>query len=154
MESQGDKQHGEQKADEESADPQPNGGARIDAPKPEPATQECEDKPNCGCRRDEGWKSPHVIVQVVLVIIAFFAACIYYGQLKEMQRNGELTKRNYALQTKTLRLDERAWVAPETVSGKAEKDKTFTITVIVKNTGKTFRKEIFWNRGLGVEATR
>jgi len=54
----------------------------------------------------------------------------------------DIAQQGLAATIDNFRLDQRAWVAEDTISGFPEVDKPFGIQVVIKNTGKTFAKHI------------
>jgi hypothetical protein len=70
------------------------------------------------------------IITLVAVLVAIFSAV-----------------KSINLTRETSHLDQRAWVAPDVISGKPEEGKPYEITVLVKNTGKTFAREFYMQAG-------
>jgi hypothetical protein len=58
-----------------------------------------------------------------------------------MRRATNIAANNYQVQTEALHVDQRARVAQSEISGKAELDKPYFVTIKMKNTGKTFAKQ-------------
>lgn len=85
-------------------------------------------------------------VQLATVIVGVAVAFIYGCQLNEMRKTSRIAADNYALQTTALHIDQRAYVGvldtPKTVPAKGEKLK---VTIVVKNFGKTFAREVAMN---------
>ena len=92
---------------------------------------------------------------VVAAFMTFLAICvqafIYNAQLKEMKKSTDATTKaaeaaqESVVQAREIsRLDQRAWVAATvmTMTGKPEVDKSFTVDVLVRNSGKTFAKKV------------
>src|SRR5438105_3373559 len=88
------------------------------------------------------WKNPQwwqVLVQAVLIPAGIYALVIYSEQLDQMQESTKAATDAIKLARDNAHLDQRAWIAPTTVSGKpAELNKPFEIQMQIKNTGKTF----------------
>jgi hypothetical protein len=89
----------------------------------------------------------HYRLQLALLVVGIVVAFIYAGQLYEMQKSthaatqaAKAAKNSINLSRENAHLDQRAWVAQDSLNGKAESGKPYTITILVKNTGKTFAK--------------
>jgi hypothetical protein len=87
----------------------------------------------------------HYRVQLAAVFVGAVVAVIYGCQLNEMRKstNAATSAANSAKKSleqieRNAHLDQRAWVAPDLLDGKAELGKPYTITILIKNTGKTF----------------
>jgi hypothetical protein len=86
------------------------------------------------------WHRRNERMQCALIVVGVMVMFIYAGQLYEMRQA-------VALQTKTLRIDQRAWVAPDGIVGTTETNQPYIVTVLLKNTGKTFAKGCFIRSG-------
>jgi hypothetical protein len=81
----------------------------------------------------------------ILVLIGAAYSFFSYQQWQALLDQIRIAKE----QVRGTRLDERAWVGESEISGKVQEGQPFRITVVVKNTGKTFAK-----RYAGVTALR
>jgi hypothetical protein len=93
------------------------------------------------------YETLQIILTAFLVTGVIVTACIYGCQLSEMQKSTEATTKaakaaedSVILARENTHLDQRAWVAEAGISGKPELNNPYKITVIFKNTGKTFAK--------------
>jgi hypothetical protein len=77
---------------------------------------------------------------LILVPVGVYALWVYSSQLDEMRKSTQAAIYAIKLARENTHLDQRAWVAPKALHGKAELGKPFIITIILKNTGKTFAK--------------
>jgi hypothetical protein len=111
-----------------------------------------------------------VIIQGIVLLGAFFALSIYKGQLIEMRAANKLMKASTDAATRAAKaaedgirkaeasshLDQRAWVSTTGVGETHDVGQPVVTTVITKNSGRTFAKEVIvesHRRGLprGVE---
>lgn len=88
-----------------------------------------EDKPE---KKKRPTKHEHR--RYMLLINGILAAAAIAGGVLYFQQNRQMDK--------TMRLDERAWVAPDQVLGIAEINKAYNVMVVMKNSGKTFARRV------------
>jgi hypothetical protein len=91
------------------------------------------------------WKEPQwwqVWIAAILVPVGIYALWIYYGQLEEMRKSTQAATASFRLAKESSNLDQRAWVAPISVTGKPEIGQYYTIRVEIKNIGKTFARKV------------
>jgi hypothetical protein len=95
------------------------------------------------------YETLQIILTAFILFAAIVAACIYGCQLSEMQKATLAATKaaNAAQESITLtrqmgHLDQRAWVATTSATGKPEEGKTMPIAVTMRNTGKTFAKNV------------
>jgi hypothetical protein len=87
------------------------------------------------------WERRHYRMQFSIFIVGIIVMFIYAGQLYEMRKSTQAATAAIKLARDSSHLDQRAWVADEMISGKAELDKRYVIKISAKNTGKTFAKD-------------
>ena len=112
-----------------------------------PTGEEQNNSPILRILKDPQWWQS--FAAAVLVPVGAYALWIYSGQLYEMRKSTAIASDNYRLQTEALHIDQRAWAADDSISGKPEEGKPYQITVTIRNTGKTFAKKF-----AGVSAIR
>jgi hypothetical protein len=81
-----------------------------------------------------------VVVGIAYTVFAALQWQAMRDQLTQMKRSTDIAASNYKLQANALHIDQRAWVADEFISGKAELGKPYIVKISIKNTGKTFAK--------------
>jgi len=81
------------------------------------------------------------LVLIAVAVYSVFAALQWRAMRDQIETmRGQLTEMK---ESKSLsRLDQRAWVADVGMTGKAEVDKPYMVKITVKNTGKTFAKNL------------
>lgn len=97
--------------------------------------------------RDSQWWQ--VIVAGILVPFGIYAVIVYSEQLDEMRKSTDAATRaakaaedSVMLTRETAHLDQQAWVAVTAISGTPKPDELTNINVLIRNSGKTFAKNV------------
>jgi hypothetical protein len=95
------------------------------------------------------WQRRHHRVQLAAVVVGAIVAVIYGCQLNEMRKATQAAtdaaksaKDSITFAKESAHLDQRAWVGILDIKFVCEVDKPLTTTVTVRNTGKTFAREL------------
>jgi hypothetical protein len=90
----------------------------------------------------ESWQRKHYNIQRLIAYGGLAGLCVLSLQWCEMRKSTDAATQAIQLAKESSHLDQRAWVAHMEIQGTIEYGKEFEAVVRIKNTGKTFAKNL------------